>query len=173
MQAAIAAWDVAAAVTSADSQFSSNVNGMTVRTPLNPGVAASDITGVYSSIANYFSASWPYSGTRPPLGGSWGPSTSYVYSVYGGNVTQQPNVRMQKDPINAPASVAGPPIDWPPLNSTVMVRMSMASMRSLIASIQQRRTTLQNTQLAKTTAINGCTTVAGVISYDVTTGWPS
>jgi hypothetical protein len=93
--------------------------------------------------------------------------------VYGGGVTQQPNVSMQKDPITAPAAVAGPPIDWPPLNSTVMVRMSMASMRSLIASIQQRRTTLQNTQLAKTNAINALTTVAAVIAYDVTTGWPS
>jgi hypothetical protein len=53
-----------------------------------------------------------------------------------------------------------------------MVRMSMASMRSLIASIQQRRTTLQNTQLAKTNAINALTTMAAVIAYDVTTGWP-
>jgi hypothetical protein len=172
MQAAVMAWDVAGAITQADATFAANVNGMTVQTP-HTGVAANAIAGVYSSIANYFSASWPYSGTRPPLGGSWGPSTNYVYSVYGGDVTQQPNVGMQKSPINAPSAsvLAGPPIDWPPINSTVLVRLSMASMRAIIWAIQWRRTQLQTTRLFKESAINALTTIADVIAYDVSSGW--
>jgi hypothetical protein len=70
------------------------------------------------------------------------------------------------------STVQGPNIDWPPYNSTVTVSLTMADMRTLISAINSRRTTLQNTRLSKRNAINGITTVQGVISYDATAGWP-
>jgi hypothetical protein len=167
MQAAITAWDVASAVTTADATFSANVNAMTVVTPSTPA-AANAVTPATSSIPNILlvnpdgqhDTSWAWQSAGPGVTG-----------VSGGDLTQQPNATMQKSPINAPPVIAGPPIDWPPLNSTVMVRLTMAQMRQLIWSILWRRTQLQATRVTKTNTINGLDKVASVITYDVTTGW--
>ncbi len=175
MQSAIMAWDVAAAITNADNQFSAAVNAASVQTPLNTGVSASAITCTTSNIpyANDASPGHPATYTYGYYdGGQWTGSPYFVDGVSGGGITQQPNVSMLKAPINAPPAITGPPIDWPPLNSTVSVSLTMSQMRSLVNSIQQRRMQLQNTRLAKITVINGMTTVAGVIAYDATTGWP-
>jgi len=170
MQSAIMAWDVANAVTVGDAQFADNVNAMSVQTPLTQSVAASAISPSTDNIPDIFLTNTD--GRHDTIAdGSWQATGSGVTGVSGGGVTQQPNVAMSKAPINAPPAIAGPPVDWPPLNSTVMVRLTMAQMRELIWGILWRRNQLQTTRLVKTQIINSLTTLAGVIAYDVTSGW--
>jgi hypothetical protein len=169
MQAAIAAWDIAQSITNGDNQFSNNVNAISLQTPRTADVSASAISPTTDTIDSICLA--PVDGQHD-ANWYWGSAGPGVTGVYGGDVTQQPNVSMSKSQINAPLQIVGPPIDWPPLNSTVTVSLAMSDMRTLIATIQQRRTTLQNTRLAKINAINAMGTIAAVIAYDVTTGWP-
>jgi len=163
MQAAVTSWDVVSAITNGDATFSANVNAMSLQTPLTTALSASAITGAVDNIPSYY----PYDAA----GQTWVASPYFVTSVSGGGVTQNPNVVMNKAPIDPPPAIIGPPIDWPPLNSTVMVRLTMANMRALIWSILWRRTQLQATRRTKTADINALATIAGVIAYDVTSGW--
>jgi hypothetical protein len=160
MQAAVTAWDIAQDVTSADAQFANKVNG-----PLLTCIRTADIV---TSACTGTGASFPYYNSG--LGGVNSPT--FLNAASGGGVTQQPMVQTSKSQIAPATPLTGPPIDWPPLNSTVMVRLSVAQMRSLISSIQQRRNSLQSTRLTKTNAINAKLNVADIIAYDVTTGWP-
>jgi hypothetical protein len=160
MQSSVMAWDVAGAVTVADAILSDNVNKVQYLGAMPVGVAASAAVATTGTVSYY------------DAGVDSGATSTFATGASGGGVTQQPVVVASKGGVDS-APLSQPTIDWPPLNSTVMVRMSMANMRALITSIQTRRTSLQNTQIAKKNAINALTTVAAVIAYDVTTGWPS
>jgi hypothetical protein len=171
MQAAITSWDVAASATSADSGLTQNFNGISIRTAPTSFINASPPAVADGGAISYV--------PRPTqnLDGTWSfgqnvTSSYFAGSVSGGGFSSQAQFVAAYNSQLTAAITTGPSVQWPPLNSTVTVSLAMTDMRSLISSINSRRTTLQNARLAKRNAINALATVAAVIAYDATTGWP-
>ena len=71
------------------------------------------------------------------------------------------------------ADPAIPPINWTPLGATATVVLSATEMGTLMNGIAQRRASLLNVCQTKKNAVNALTTLAAVIAYDVTAGWPA
>jgi hypothetical protein len=171
MQAAVNAWDVAAALSSGDAALASNIN--TMKLSVNLVVPASQqpaygtgtgyIHYMYYISPSYGQAPWTILLTDSPV---------WLTGVAGGGVAQQPVYNGGKDTISY-QQTSGPNVAWPPLNATVPVTLSMTSFRTLLSNIQARRAALQIARLTKTSAVNLMTTIGAVIAYDVTAGWPA
>lgn len=67
---------------------------------------------------------------------------------------------------------AGTTYPWTPIGATTPQNLTAAELVGLISGITTRRQNLQNVSKSKQAAVNALTTVAAVIAYDVTTGWP-
>jgi hypothetical protein len=171
MQAAITSWDVAAAATSADSSLTTNFNGIGIDTRQTQPAATSPPSGSGGGAISYVPGySQNQNGTYHNADNV--NSDAYFGAVSGGGFSQQALFSAQYHaPLNA-SPVVGPSIDWPPYNSTTTIRLAMTDMRTLMSTINARRTTLQNTRISKTSVINNMTTIAAVIAYDATLGWP-
>jgi hypothetical protein len=64
-------------------------------------------------------------------------------------------------------------INWTPLGSASTVTLSATEMSGLMSGISQRRASLLNVCTTKKNQVNALTTLAAVIAYDVTSGWPA
>jgi hypothetical protein len=172
MQAAVVSWDIAAAASSADTSLTHNFNGMGINTSHSSYVSASPPT-VYGGGAISYVPHYTTNQDGTFSTGNNVNSAGFVGGVGGGGFASQANFNAAYSSALQSTTTKGPNIDWPPLNSSVTVSLAMTDMQSLINSINVRRTALQNTWLAKRNAINALSTIAVVIAYDVTTGWPS
>jgi hypothetical protein len=65
-----------------------------------------------------------------------------------------------------------PPIQWTPIGHAA-VNLTATEMAGLSGGISTRRVNLHNTRVSKTNDVNALTTIAAVIAYDATAGWPS
>jgi hypothetical protein len=167
MQSAIAAFDVVAAMNASDASIASQVNtmGITTSTQTQTQTQTATQTAVGGISYGVATVSNVPNVVVAPIGNPTASSASQSNSQ---STSQSSSVHTS---ISPPA--ASPPnIPWPPLNSTTTVSLTQSNMRALINSIQQRRGSLQSTRLSKTNAINSMTTVAAIIAYDATTGWP-
>jgi hypothetical protein len=176
MQTMINAWSVETDITTADAILADNMQKLQVLihqtgNASQPAAYASGTGSIDAAVRfdkHLSGGVWDGTYVRIP-----GTSPTWVTSVGGGGVNAQPTY------VPIPAgqigyqTTTGPSVSWTPLNATAPVSLSMTSMRTLISNIQTRRGSLQSTRLTKTNAINLLTTVAAVIAYDVTTGWPS
>lgn len=179
MQAAIAAWDVANAITVGNAYVAESVNnmGVYVSTTTDTSTSTYTSTSTFTTIQANISAGWsqmggiPYSilSITPRLTVDALPSTSQSTSTSYSNSSSSSSA--SHDRVNYGVTT-GPVIAWPPLNSPTTISVAMADMRSLISSIQSRRSQLQSTRLTKITAINALSTIPTVIAYDATAGWP-
>jgi hypothetical protein len=173
MQATINAYDIAADIAAGDATLASNVNTMQLNVNLNVPASQPAATGGTTAYIRYASAVSPKTGSKGPWTPTFVNSPSWIFpsGVSGGGINQQPSYYGSKSSITY-KQTAGPNVSWAPLNATTPVTMSTASMRTLISNIQARRASLQATRLTKTNAINLKTTIADIITYDVTAGWP-
>jgi hypothetical protein len=179
MQAAVNAWDVGAAISAGDAALAANVNAMTLRVtlgaPASQPVATGTSDGQTFYLDGYGSIMYMYQISPNDTNGPWNvlstTSPAWLTSVGGGGVSQQPSYSGSKTQITF-QQTAGPNISWPPLNATAPVTLSMTQMQTLLSTIQSRRAALQSTRLAKTNVINLMTTIAAIIAYDATLGWP-
>jgi len=64
-------------------------------------------------------------------------------------------------------------VQWYPLNSTTPVTLTFSQMSGLIQAINTRRNNLDLFRRQNRAAINALTTIADVIAFDLTTGWPT
>lgn len=164
MQASITGWDIAAAASQSDATLAANFNSTGIKVTLASGAsttaAAGGTTDSFTYLAGY-------------ANGAFFPATAtFLTGVTGGGFTAQASFVANWNKQIGYAPTTGPAISWPPYNSTVNVQLSMANMRTLISTINSRRTSLQSVRQSKTNAINALTTIAAVIAYDATTGWP-
>jgi hypothetical protein len=81
-------------------------------------------------------------------------------------------------PLTHVGSVAPPDpftagIPWTPVELTSPVTVSIAEISGIMGLIASRRSSLLTVQCSKKNAVNALTTIAAVIAYDVTAGWPA
>jgi hypothetical protein len=105
------------------------------------------------------------SGNLPSSGDTMGP----IGHISG--VTQNPFPTFPHQGITPDPSI--PPINWTPLGMASTVTLSATEMGTLMNGIAQRRASLLNVCTTKKAAVNALTTLAAVIAYDVTAGWPA
>jgi hypothetical protein len=168
MQAAIVSWDVAGAAFAADATLVNDFNNIGIATTRIANASANAAFSADSAPFTYIDSFSPPPNQTPHSG-----AIAFMTAVAGGGITGNAAFSANYGRPLSAITTQGPSISWPPLNSTVSVTLAMSDMRSLISSINSRRTTLQNTRLTKQNAINALSTIAAVIAYDVTTGWPS
>lgn len=171
MQAAIASWDIAASATAADSSLTVTFNNIGIDTHYTQFAATSAAVVAGGGAISYV----PHYTTNKDGTYSTGDnvvSSYFAGSVGGGGFYSQANFNANYNAQLNAVSTTGPTFALAPYNSTVSVVLAMTDLRSLISAINNRRTQLQNTRLAKRNAINALPTITTVIGYDVTTGWP-
>jgi hypothetical protein len=176
MISALETWDIVGAINSAFASVANEVNSM--------GITTTTITTVTSTITSMFEAtgvtgSDPQGGTItsvPPLG----PSGSQVIllardpGIGGVGVSSSASSPSYSSHTNINVQVLpAPAIAWPPYNSTTTVSLDFSQMRALITAIGVRSISYRNTQLTKKAAVNALASIAAVVTYDVTTGWPA
>jgi hypothetical protein len=170
MQAAINSWNIAADISAADKALADNVNTMGLQVHMsNPASAPVAFIASTDTVSAATTATLDNTG-KWVVGMSTSPA--WATAVGGGTVGVQPAYFATKGQITS-SPTNGPNVPWPPLNATAPVTLSMGQMRTLISNIQTRRAALQSTRLTKTNAVNLLTTIAAVIAYDATAGWPS
>lgn len=174
MQAAVNSWDIAAAISAGDAALANSVNGMSLQVILTQSASQPSGAGGDTSFIRYLYDISPRTGAKTGWSPTFTNSPGWIYpsGVTGGGVNQQPAYVGSKSAMTY-QSTSGPNVSWPPLNATLPVTLSMMSMRTLLSNIQSRRATLQSTRLAKKNTINLLTTIAAVITYDATAGWPT
>jgi hypothetical protein len=77
------------------------------------------------------------------------------------------------NPISPGAGPGAATIQFMPIEGTAPVNVTVTEMGSIMSGIETRRNNLMTTQRTKKNAVNALTTIAAVIAYDVTAGWPS
>lgn len=86
-----------------------------------------------------------------------------------------PTDHVAKPPANVSAPTLDDPtfgaIDWLPHEATATVELDVADIRAILAAIVARRNALKLAYNQKLTALNGLSTVPGIIAYNVATGW--
>jgi len=82
------------------------------------------------------------------------------------------NVPLVMDVTIAWSGASAAPISWQPLNSATMIDIPFVTFSAVVKAIVARRNELNLDRQRHKRAINLLTTVAAVIAYDVTDGWP-
>jgi hypothetical protein len=64
-------------------------------------------------------------------------------------------------------------VQWIPIGATAAVDVTTDEQQAILAGISERTNELNLIRNQKNAAVNALTTIASVIAYDVTTGWPA
>jgi hypothetical protein len=70
-------------------------------------------------------------------------------------------------------SAVAPLIPWQPLDASAILNISAADLILALKGLVTRRNNLNATRISKKSDIGALTTIAQVIAYDATTGWPA
>jgi hypothetical protein len=162
MISALEAWDIVQDINSAFASTANEVNsmGITTYTFTNTSITyPGSVSGTYVTAVDFKNSQITTQSIT--AGGPDQQSASSSSASY----SSHNNINVQ--------SLHAPTIAWPPYNSTTTVTLSFGQMRALISQIGARGITYRNTQLTKKAAINALATIAAVVAYDATTGWPA
>jgi len=137
-------------------------------------VAAPGLPGAFSNT----DAGFTHFGTNPYTLSVIG-NNSYVLSYVADNGYTFTAVDLSftgPNHIGAPSVGIGGPagmtIPWTPIGHNTPVNLSGGEMNNIMLLITNRRTSLLTVKVNKTDEVNALTSIASVIAYDVTTGWP-
>jgi hypothetical protein len=171
MQTTIDSWDIVAAVSNNDNSIVDQVNGMGISTSIAGRYytyTAAPSFSISNWDSNYVNANYYVYLPAPP-------SAYFVYNVgVPISTTSDAGSTASSQIITSitAGSVTGPTVYWPAMNTPTPIAMAMTDMRALISSIQARRTNLQAVRSNKQAYINAQITIAPIIAYDATAGWP-
>jgi hypothetical protein len=93
------------------------------------------------------------------------------YNISGVSVTSIDFVSVTASPLT-PGSPGAATIQWTPIGQANPVTVSVTEMADIMSGIHSRRISLLTTKFNKEAAVNALTTIAEIIAYDTTAGWP-
>jgi hypothetical protein len=106
-------------------------------------------------------------GTNVGFSNVSGSGASFVTTSYVGT----PSVSTPSVIGNTPSGL-GVTIQWQPVGQSALVTLSHPEISGIMKGVSDRRNSLATVQVGKKIAVDALTTVAAVIAYDVTAGWP-
>jgi phage gp45-like len=131
----------------------------------NTVTAAGGLTGGLSGTASAFSAV----GTNPYRLSSVAVSSSNVGGITADPIAASPITASPIAPGSGPGAAT---VQWTPIGQANPVTVTVTEMSDIMSGIHSRRLALTTTKFNKTAAVNALSTIAAVIAYNVTTGWP-